>query len=255
MKGGSSQPFLRELGRRLRAARRAQGLGLAELADRADVSRRYLTETEAGRANPSALVLARLARAVGLSLSEWLDIPMRSGRPERVALLGLRGAGKSSVGRLLALALEVPFVELDQEIERDAGLELAAIFDLHGTEGFHRFEAEALERVLARGERMVLAAGGSIVESPATFERLLETCRTVWLRAEPEEHLARVQAQGDRRPMHGHPRALDELRAILERRGELYGRCELVQDTSGRTADEVAAELADELDAPAASQK
>ncbi len=244
----NDQALLREIGRRLRQARLAAELGLGELAERAAVSRRYLTDTEAGRANPSLLILARLSQAVGLPLGTWLDLPLGRLGAERVALLGLRGAGKSTVGRQLALALEAPFVELDEEVERASGLDLAGIFDLHGPSGYHRFEAEALERVLARGERMVIATGGSVVEAPKTFDRLLETCRTVWLRAEPTEHLERVLAQGDRRPVRGHPQALAELREILNRRAGLYARCELHVETSEREVEGVVSELTELLD-------
>ena len=239
----NDQAFLREIGRRLKAARLGAGMGLGELGERADVSRRYLTDTEAGRANPSLLVLVRIAQAVGLPLGTWLDGSFARDNVGRVALLGLRGAGKSTVGRELALALEAPFIELDEEVERASGLDLAGIFDLHGPSGYHRFEAEALERVLARADRLVIATGGSVVEAPKTFDRLLETCRTVWLRAEPTEHLERVLAQGDRRPVRGHPQALEELREILDRRSGLYGRCELHVSTSGRGAQAVVGEL------------
>jgi len=244
---GRRPAFLRELGRRLNAARQESGLSLSELALRADVSRRYLTDAEAGRANLSVLVLVRLARELGTTPSRLVDIPTGARAEERIALVGLRGAGKSTVGRRLALALEVPFVELDAEVERAAGMGLGQIFDLHGTDAFHRFEAEALERVLARGERVVVATGGSIAESPDTYERLLATCRTVWLTARPEEHLARVAQQGDLRPMQGRPRALEELVALLERRHPIYSRCEHTVDTSGREAEAVARDVLSEL--------
>ncbi|MEZ5978501.1 MAG: shikimate kinase [Planctomycetota bacterium] len=236
-------PILRELGRRLNEARRRAGLSVAALATRAEVSRRYLTDAEAGRANPSVLVLARLARELGTTLSALVDLPVVHRPSERIALVGLRGAGKSTVGRRLALALEVPFVELDQEVERAAGMRLAQVFELHGPETFQRFQAEALERVLARGERLVLAAGGSIAEAGSSFERLLATCRTVWLTARPEEHFARVAQQGDLRPMHGRPRALQELVGLLERRRPVYSRCEVTVTTTERTPETVVAEI------------
>ncbi|QDU85250.1 Shikimate kinase [Planctomycetes bacterium Pla163] len=235
--------LLRELGRRLVAAREAAGLSLSELAQRADVSRRYLTDAEAGRANPTVLVLVRLARELGTTAAALIDVPTHARAEERIALVGLRGAGKTTVGRRLALALEVPFVELDAEVERQAGMALGKVFELHGAAGFHRFEAAALERVLARGERVVVATGGSIAEVPQTFERLLATCRTVWLTARPEEHFARVAGQGDLRPMEGRPRALDELVDLLDRRRALYGRCEQTVSTTDRSPDDVSSEI------------
>src|SRR5262245_45106451 len=227
------QSLLAELGRRLREARVRAGLTVAELAQRSKLSRRYVTEAEAGRANLSILKLAALAAALRAPLAELVDLQLVSPHSERVALVGLRGAGKSSVGRELALRLEAPFVELDQRVEELAGMPLAEIFSLQGEEHFHRLEGEALEAVLASGERMVIATGGSIVASSANFERLRATCRTVWLSAAPEEHLARVAAQGDRRPMQGRPRALQELEELLARREPLYARCEVAVDTSG----------------------
>src|SRR5262245_45635075 len=142
----SAQAFLARLGGRLRELREEAGLALAELARRAGISRRYLTEAEAGRANLSVAVLVRLAEVLGTTPSALLDV---SGRPERSALVGLRGAGKSTVGQVLARDLEVPFVELDARVEDLAGLKLGEIFDLHGPDTFRRTEAEALERVLA----------------------------------------------------------------------------------------------------------
>ena len=237
-----SQGFLSALGARLREAREEAGLSAAAVSRSAGISRRYLTEAEAGRANPSILILARLSEVLDLSLGELCDHSLGS-RIGRVALVGLRGAGKSTVGRMLAFEREAAFVELDERVEELAGLSLPEIFELHGSEVFHRLEGEALEAVLAEGERTVIAAGGSIVDDESNFARLRETCNTVWLRAQPEEHFARVAHQGDRRPMNGHPRALDELRTILERRGPSYGRCDHEITTSGKEPREVAREV------------
>lgn len=237
------QTLLEELGRRLREARRRAGLSLAELAREAGASRRYVTDAEAGRANLSITKLADLAAALGVPLRELCDLAVSGRRRERIALVGLRGAGKSSVGARLALALEVPFVELDRYVEQLAGMTLAEVFSLHGEAHFHRLEAEALEAVLAQGDRAVIAAGGSIVAAPASFARLRETCRTVWLRATPREHFERVLAQGDRRPMANRPRAMAELEALLAARSGEYARCEIAVDTSGKGVDEVVAEV------------
>ena len=216
---------------------------MSELAREAGVSRRYLTDAEAGRANPTALVLSQLASVLGVRPGSLVDHDPQTQRGERIALVGLRGAGKSTVGRELARVLEAPFCELDSRVERVAGLTLAEIFDLHGAEGFHRFEAEALEQVLAEGERVVIAASGSIVESEANFERLRETCTTYWLRAEGADHYARVVEQGDRRPMANRPRAMEELEALLAAREPYYARCAETVRTSGRDVDEVVAAI------------
>lgn len=242
-----SQQLLQRLGERLRAARLDAGLSVTDLAERARVSRRHVTEAEAGRANLSVLKLAGLAHALGTRLAVLCDVDGEPRRSERIALVGLRGAGKTTLGRELALRLECPFVELDQRVEELSGLTLAEIFHLHGEEGFHRFEAEALERVLAEGERWVLATGGSIVAHAGNFERLRRSCRTVWLRAAPRDHYERVLAQGDRRPMENRPRAMAELESLLAVRAPLYGRCDLVVETSGRTVAQTAADLVSKL--------
>lgn len=232
---------LRALGRRVRTFRDERGLSLAELARSAEVSRRYLTDLEAGRGNPSVVVLLRLCAVLQTTLSELTRVEVRTRAARRVALLGLRGAGKSTVGRLLARRVEVPFVELDARVEEVAGLTLGEVFDLHGDAGFRRFESDALERVLAQAEALVVATGGSLVDHPQTFDRLLSTCRTVWLRARPEDHFGRVLAQGDRRPMADRPRAMDELIERLRRREPAYARAELTVDTHARDPEDVVA--------------
>jgi len=236
------QDLFRELGRKLRSAREGAGLSVTELARQSGLSRRHVTEAEAGRANLSVGKLFDLSVALGVPLRRLFDL--EPAKPARIALVGLRGAGKSSLGRALALALEVPFVELDARVEELAGLSLAAIFELHGSSGFRRFEAEALEKVLSEGERCVLATGGSIVHSPETYARLRSTCHTVWLKATPADHYARVVAQGDLRPMSGRPRAIEELRALLETREPLYAQCEQTVFTSGSTPARIVADLA-----------
>ena len=240
---GREEALLAEMGRRLRSVRAEAGLSVSELARVAGTSRRYVTEAEAGRANLTIVKLAQLASALGVTLCELCDLPLHA-RGERIALVGLRGAGKSSLGPKLALTLEAPFYELDARIERLAGMGLGEIFDLQGSAGFHALEAEALEEVLAEGERLVVAAGGSIVDSAPNFARLRGTCHSVWLRARPEEHFQRVQAQGDRRPMANRPRAMEELRELLLRRETAYARCDHTVWTSGRDVDELALEIA-----------
>lgn len=243
-----TQALLLELGRRLRQARQGARLNVSELAREAGLSRRYVTEAEAGRANPTIEKLAALARALRVPLRDLCDLEPGPGqRGERVALVGLRGAGKTTVGRRLALALEAPFVELDRRVEELAGMPLGELFDLEGVDTFRRLEREALERVLAEGSRLVLATSGSIVDSRESFERLRGACHTVWLTAAPEEHLERVLAQGDRRPVQGHPRALEELRDLLARREARYAECELTVSTSGRGIDAVVQEVLEAL--------
>lgn len=238
-----AQPLLRNLGRRVRELREAAGLSSAELARRAGMSRRYATEVEAGRANPSLTKLQDLATALDIGLAGLIGPGPTEARRGRLALVGLRGAGKSAVGRALALRREVPFIELNERIEGLAGLALDAIFELHGEAWFHELEAEALEKVLSEGEHNVLAVGGSIVAAPATFARLRQSCHTIWLRARPEVHFDRVLRQGDRRPMQGRPRALEELRELLAEREAAYERCEWTLDTSEHTVDEICDQL------------
>jgi XRE family aerobic/anaerobic benzoate catabolism transcriptional regulator len=162
---------------------------------------------------------------------------------KRIALIGLRGAGKSTLGTKLAKALAVPFVELDREIEREAGTSLSEIFLLYGQAGYRRYERRCLERILEKNERAVIATGGSIVSEPGTYELLLSSCFTVWLKAAPEEHMARVIAQGDTRPMAGNDQAMEDLRRILEGRAMLYGQADVVVDTEGKSVEKSLAEL------------
>jgi XRE family aerobic/anaerobic benzoate catabolism transcriptional regulator len=168
------------------------------------------------------------------------DVP---GRGRRIALLGLRGAGKSTLGRMLAAAMEVPFHELDRDIERLAGTTLPEIFELHGQSGFRRLEREALDALVAGGDSLVIATGGGIVATAATYDLLLRSCRTVWIRATPEEHMRRVVAQGDMRPMHDTANAMGDLRAILASREPLYAQAELQFDTTGQEPGESVAAL------------
>ncbi len=227
--------LLTALGRRVRDLRRQRGESLERLAEQAGLSRRFLVEIEAGRANPSLLKLASLARALRLELPALLALPLA--RPaRRLALVGLRGAGKSTVGRALAQILEIPFTELDVWIQEHAGMSNAQIFELEGAAGFRRREEEALEAWLSRTAEGVLAVAGGLADNPAAWERLLGTCTVLWLRASPQEHWNRVVAQGDARPMRGLPDARARLEALWRERESAYARAHFMLDTTGRDA-------------------
>jgi XRE family transcriptional regulator, aerobic/anaerobic benzoate catabolism transcriptional regulator len=236
----------RAIGRRVRALRDAGNYSQQAIADAAGMSVRFLSQVETGQTNISVGRLADLTRALGVSLAEVLTSAEMDGR-KVVALLGLRGAGKSTLGRALAAKLGCSFVELDEEIERKAGLRLAEIFEIHGEAYYRRVEREALLSLLASGQRLVLATGGGIVSDPETYTLLRRATRTLWLRATPEEHWARVTAQGDARPMADRPRAMAELRALLEARAPLYAEAEHVLDTSGRALEALVDEAAQRL--------
>ena len=226
--------LLTGLGRRVRALRSRLGYTLHELAGRAGLSPRFLIQVEAGTANISVKKLAGLAKALGTTPAVLLAEPGSEPARPVVALLGLRGAGKTTIGRRLARRLRVSFVELDRRVERAAGLSLAEIFALHGEEYYRRLERETLERVLdeAGGRRLVLAVGGGLVTSPETYGLLRRRALTVWLRADPEDHWNRVVQQGDRRPMAEHPEAMAELRRLLAARQRLYAEADGTVDTS-----------------------
>jgi XRE family aerobic/anaerobic benzoate catabolism transcriptional regulator len=261
--------YLQQLGVRLREARVRRGLTQEQLAKQCALSSRFLAKVELGGGNISLIRLRELARAVEVPIESLaaenapaspafeqstiflkklppadLDNAHRlllekfSGAPSalrrsRIALTGLRGAGKSALGSLLAQGLQCPFIELDREIERDTGLTLSIIFDLYGQTGYRRLERIALDRILERHRRFVLATGGGIVSDPGNYNRLLSTCFTIWLRAKPEDHMARVLKQGDRRPIAQSHQAMRDLRRILYSREALYRQADGVLDTSG----------------------
>jgi XRE family aerobic/anaerobic benzoate catabolism transcriptional regulator len=277
----SDSLFLKVLGERVRERRASRGMTRKILARDSGVSERYLAQLESGQGNVSILRLRDIAQALNMRLEAFLadgpEPPIdlvhateflrrlpenelrrarrmlverfgaldRSGRYGRIALLGLRGAGKSTLGAKLAGKLDVPFVELDRCIEKEAGVSLGVIFELYGQGGFRRLERRCLDDVLRKTPRFVLATGGSLVSEPATFERLLATCYTVWLRATPEDHMQRVVEQGDMRPMADNREAMDDLRRILKAREPLYRKADLVVDTSDlRLEDSVATVMA-----------
>jgi len=223
--------LLVRVGRSLRDARRGRSLTREGLAGRSGVSERFIARIESGTGNVSLRRLDDLARALEVPLLSLIAAPPAAAGP-RVALIGLRGAGKSTIGPPLARALRVPFHELDALIEEAAGLPLGQIFEIHGERYFRRLEREVLAALVAGGGPAVIAAGGGVVTDPETWALLRASCTTVWLSAHPEDHYARVLAQGDRRPMAGKADAMAELKALLAARRPLYGMADLQVDTS-----------------------
>jgi len=269
---GGDADFLAAMGRRVREARERRGMARKALSRDAGVSERYLAQLEAGEGNASVLLLRNVARALGLPLTELIDAPehpveqrlirrflerlpehrledvvfrlMRefgheeSTRKKRIALIGLRGAGKTTLGAALAAELAVPFVELDREIEREAGISLSEVFLLDGQAGYRRIERRCLERVIEAHPEMVMSVGGGIVSEPETYNLLLQSFFTVWVKTSPGEHMARVVAQGDLRPMQGSAEAMSDLNRILDAREPLYRKADTTLDTSGETPEQ-----------------
>ncbi len=260
---------LGRLGAKVRAERRAQGLTARVLAERSGLSPRFISQLESGRGNIAVGRLASVAEALGVELSALveeeaddtrasiqqmlrgrsdeelrralmaLEVVLGRAEPQVVALLGLRGAGKSAVGGHLGARLGAPFIELDERIEAEAGLRLGEIFALHGEPYYRRLEARCLLALLAERRPAVVALSGGVVHNDEAFWLARQRCTTVWLRARPEEHMARVQAQGDHRPMANRRDAMAELRAILQAREPLYSLADFTVDTSGRRLDDV----------------
>jgi len=237
--------YLSRLGDRVRAWRSEQGMTRKALSQASGVSERYLAQLEAGEGNISVLLLRKVARAMGVPVEHLVREEIIE--EKCIALLGLRGAGKSTLGAKLAEFMRIPFVELDHEVEKEAGAELGEVFAMYGQDAYRRFERRALERVLAQHERAVIATGGSLVTDPSTYKLLLERCVCVWLKASPEEHMARVIAQGDMRPFKGRSAALEEIRKLLADRDRLYARADLAVDTSGKALKQTLIELRNAL--------
>jgi XRE family transcriptional regulator, aerobic/anaerobic benzoate catabolism transcriptional regulator len=266
------------LGTRVREVRNRRGMTRKMVAREADVSERHLAQLEAGEGNVSIVLLRRIADALNVSLNElfapeveeqvekrliqrFLDrLPahrledvvfrlMRDFGPEekvrrmRVALIGVRGAGKSTLGSRLSAETNIPFIELDREIEKDTGMPLAEIFSLYGQSGYRSIERRTLERVIHENERAIISVGGGMVSEKETYDCLLSNCCTIWIKAQPEEHMSRVMAQGDFRVMAGSDQAMEDLRRILEAREPLYRKADVCLDTSGSSVDESFAKL------------
>jgi len=234
---GSGSNLLQALARRVRRRRLARQWSREELARRSGLSVRFLARVESGDGNISV----RRLEAVALALETSPDRLLRPATRETpiVALTGLRGAGKSTIGPRLAQTLGLPFIEMDTLIQQTAGLPLEQIFRLHGERYYRRLESETLEGILSAGNPAVLATAGGVVNEPATWERLCDETRVIWLRATPEDHWNRVVEQGDRRPMAGNPAAMDQLREMLRSREAAYGQAWLTVDTHGQDPETV----------------
>jgi XRE family aerobic/anaerobic benzoate catabolism transcriptional regulator len=274
----SNNGFLLFLGKRVRELRNRRAITRKLLAREAHVSERHLAQLEAGEGNVSIVLLRRIAGALHVSLAELFTpetetqheklliqrflerLPAhRAGdamsrlmrefgdeekaRRKRVALIGIRGAGKSTLGAKLASELKIPFVELDHEIEKDMGMPLGEIFSLYGQAGYREIEKRLLVRVLAENGQAILSIGGGVVSEKETYDYLLSNCYTIWIKAQPEEYMARVIAQGDLRVMGGSSQAMEDLRRILEAREPLYRKADMYLDTSGDSVDRSFAKL------------
>jgi XRE family aerobic/anaerobic benzoate catabolism transcriptional regulator len=267
-------PFLAALGERVRGLRARRGLTRKSLALAAGVSERHLASLEYGEGNASILVLLQVSGALQCTLAEllgdvtttspeWLLLremlssrseadlrqvrvqisrmfgaSQESERSNRIALIGLRGAGKSALGQRLASDLGYPFIELSREIEKFAGCSISEIHNLYGTNAYRRYERRALEEAIQIYPEVVIATPGGLVSDSATLNEMLSHCYTIWLQASPEDHLARVAAQGDMRPMAGSAEALEDLKLILEGRSAFYAKADMTFDTSAQPLEE-----------------
>ncbi len=237
-----SSSILEVVARRVRQARGARRWTIRDLAERSGLSVRFLVQLESGDGNISVKRLDDVARALKVAPADLLTESPSDVR-RIIALLGLRGAGKTTVGRQLARRLRVRFVELDRRIEQAANMSLAEIFSLYGDDHYRRLEREALAQVIDENRATVLATGGGIVTSADTYATLKKASTTVWLRASPEDHWNRVLRQRDRRPMADRPQAMADLRAILAARDPLYAAADYAIDTSGRSVGQIVDEL------------
>ena len=268
--------LMKEVGDRVRKARERKGIPRRVLSDMSGVSPRYLAQLESGQGNISISLLKRVALALDHRI-EWLvgeDDPWNSDvvrvaelyrrsdrktrdavmralsldgseelRGKRLCLMGLRGAGKSTLGAMAGERMGVPFIELNAEIERQGGMPIGEIMALYGQEGYRRLEADALERIIETNAPVILAVAGGVVSEPETYARLLRHFHTIWLKASPEEHMSRVLEQGDDRPIAGNPEAMAELKTILKSREVLYEQAGHHLDTSQKSLEVSLGEL------------
>jgi XRE family aerobic/anaerobic benzoate catabolism transcriptional regulator len=277
--GRAEQEFLADVGRLVRLGRAKRGMTRRKLAQDSGISERYLAQIESGHGNPSVIVLKAIAEAIGMAIIELLPrtngrtaalsgivdllarMPLaelpgvaevierrlrdgdKSDRGQRISLVGLRGAGKSTLGRLLAEQLGCPFVELDRVVEQEYGASISLLIEMSGQNTFRRYERTCLEQVIAEHERVVIATAGSIVANPETYALLLSRTHAIWVKAQPDEHMNRVIEQGDFRPMAQNREAMADLVAILDARTADYARAGATVDTSGRTVEQSFAAL------------
>ncbi len=277
-------PFLLALGDRVRDLRSRKGMTRRAVAVAANVSERHLANLEYGIGNVSVLVLLQVSQALQCSLAEllgdmttrspeWLmlrellaprsesdlrrarlaltellgEAPKGDGRQHKIALIGLRGAGKTTLGQRLARDLGYPFVELSREIEQFAGCPISEIHNLYGANAYRRYERRALEEAITIYPEAVIATPGGLVSDSANFQLLLSHCSTVWLKADPADHMGRVAAQGDMRPMAASREAMEDLKRILEGRSAFYSKADMTINTSGRNVEQAYAELLDRV--------
>ena len=237
-------PFLVALGERVRMLRSRSGMTRKAVALAADVSERHLANLEYGTGNASILVLLQVAQALHCTLAELFGGGGEDrARHARIALIGLRGAGKSTLGKRLADDLGYAFIELSREIEKFAGCGISEIHNLYGAHAYRRYERRALEEAIQIYPEVVIATPGGLVSDSANFNLMLSHCYTVWLQADPADHMARVAAQGDMRPMAGNREAMEDLNRILEGRSAFYSKADLAFNTSHYKLDECFAAL------------
>lgn len=277
--GRAAAGFLATLGREVRRGRAKRGMTRRQLAQASHTSERYLAQIESGTGNPSVTVLRAIAQALDIPAANLLGEPVvhngaraalldavaelpdhrlaelaqliearflpsdRVDRARRIALVGLRGAGKSTLGRMLARHLGCPFIELDRLVEQDYGARIPDMIEIAGTATFRRHERAALARVIAEHEAAVITTAGGIVSDRESYALLLRRSHTIWIKARPEEHMSRVMAQGDFRPMAQNREAMADLVAILDARGPDYARAQAQLDTSGEAVEHSFAKL------------